>query len=278
MDEFGETSTDTPGYCQMIDRRNLIHREWTGTKLYMEEIVFDFLCLEDDIIEDLCKDFPAQNNYQRYAVAHSYDFDRRKLSVFQSSEDSESTGKRQSHGTRLSHTIGCGSPVDGETSMSLSSVEEDRTQQFQTNPNTEVDQGSGGLAMNGDYRTTLDIKETENCDPIVLNYELLAVDGRENEAKEDRLNEKMKIKIELLEDVVVGDGLGSENNDQDEDTCDTQSRTAKIRLRIPKSIIDSEDDSLRTFIINRIKEKYNRAVNIPGSAENTGNSTDLTHV
>ena len=260
-----ETGKETTGIYQMNGRHNFIRHEWTEPKLCMEEIVFDFLCLEDDIIEDLCKDFPATNNYQRYAVAQSYDFDRRKLTRHLSSQGSEGTGTLKGTLTQPTQAAACGNAFDISKSMLLSYVGKDNgkvresMQQNQANPNKEGDKRYSGMNDNSTIaKTKPDIRERENRDPVVLNYELLSEDGRESE--DENSGDTMKIKIELLKELAVRDGMGSERNDQDEETYYTQPRTTKIRLRIPNSIIDSEEESLRNFIVNRVKERYDRVV------------------
>ena len=268
MEKVGKTSKETAGIYQMNGRHNFIHHEWAETKLCMEEIVFDFLCLEDDIIEDLCKDFPAANNYQRYAVAQSFDFDRRKLSKLQSSQGSAVTGTLGGTSTQpMQPAADSGNAFDISKPMVLSFVGKDNgnvlgsMQQNRTNPNRDSDKRCSGTNDNSTIvKTKSDMRERESGDPIVLNYEQLSEDGREGEEENSGLSDTMKIKIVLLENFGIRDGLGSEKNDQGDDTYDTEPRTTKIRLRVPKSIIDSEEESLRKFILNRIKERYDRVV------------------
>ena len=271
MDEVKETSKEALGFCQIIGKHNSFSHGWNKGKLYMEEIVFDFLCLEDDIVEDLCKDFPAQNNYQRYTVAHSYGFDRRKLSNVQLSEDRGFAGTDSSC---QKQAAAYESTSDTRNSVSLSRFEDDyrqfrkSTQETLANPNKDGDQGFSGINLNGKAKkdqTTSQNQESEKHGPIVLRYELISLKDSENEEQKNCMNEKMKIKVELLKDLFVGDYLGK--GDQSKEAGDSQSKTTKIKLRIPTSVITAEESNLRDFVIGCIKEKCDFTALMPNDAE-----------
>jgi len=271
MDEVKETSKEALGFCQMIGTHNSVSHGWNKGKLHMEEIVFDFLCLEDDIVEDLCKDFPAQNNYQRYTIAHSHGFDRRKLSSVELSHDKGFAGTDSSC---QKQAAAFESTSDIRNSISLSCAEHDyrkfrkSTQEILANPNKDGDQGSSGLKLNGKAKKdqpTSQIQESGKHDPIVLRYELMSLKDGENEKQENCINENMKIKVELLKDQFVGDCLTK--GDQSKEAGDGQSKTTKIKLRIPTSVITDEESSLRDFIIGHIKEKCDFTASMANDAE-----------
>eukprot|EP00794_Sanderia_malayensis_P007450 gene7450-8272_t len=56
----------------------------------MEEIIYDFIRLEDDIIDDLCRDVPFSDNFERFAIGNAVDFQQSKLKELQHPSSSSS--------------------------------------------------------------------------------------------------------------------------------------------------------------------------------------------
>lgn len=215
----------------------------------MEEIVFDFLCLEDDIIEDLCKDFPAQNNYQRYKVARSVGFDRKKLTNLNATQKGKPTN--------VSNDVG-----DSDANQRVGRKMDSRTlSSDQFDPNRELSvTKERNERISGGSPDPVEYAEVKERDPIVLNYELVSADVIGNEEENKRNSDCMKIRIQLVKTDTFGDSVGVLNGQDFVSSPESQSKTTKMKLRIPKSFIEADEkEGLRDFVISHVKEKYNNS-------------------
>ena len=269
LDNFGTDASQAEAVHLMIKRHNLIKRKCTDTNLnwLMEEIVFDFLCLEDDIIEDLCKDFPAESNYDRYTIAHSLDFDQRKLCALQSSQGFElpiedfhailkeemsplEIGDTTTAGNLSANVVTCDCGTGGTERDKIKSNQRMTFPRRQRHCHCPSDRNLIGSEDSG----------TKNCEPIILKYELLSGDVNGNEDDTKGVSDRMRIRIELLnllESPVVDKGA-PERNQPCECPSPSDSKTTKVKIRIPRYFINpDEEESLRNFVISQIKEQYN---------------------
>ena len=278
MDLFGGNSTETTQPRMMIRKHDFVPHHWNENNFnwLMEEIVFDFLCLEDDIVEDLCKDFPAQDNYQRYKVAHSFDFDRRKFYELRASEKIACTGvgkwdaNSKQRNSFKEAIFGKGNPQYLRYVGNDGGKTKEVIQQDMFNPNNESDKDSIRLSTDivSASVSTLKDEEREGYYPVILNYELLSEDKNGNQEQIKGMNERMKIKVELLNHSEDASDLSAEKNHEIVEPSESESTTTKIRLKIPNSVINSEEkDGLRNFVISHIKKKYNNPVKMLNDSE-----------
>ncbi|XP_065059175.1 uncharacterized protein LOC135686774 [Rhopilema esculentum] len=259
----------------MIKKNDVISGQWKQDNLswHMEEIVCDFICLADDIIEDLCKDVPVQSNYQRYHVAHSlgYERSRWKKSVagktgFISSSRTKFTkvfANPESERTRKHSEDNVAGISYGESELEYCRDDDSKEgiSPDSQDADIEVKVGESWDFLCTPYRNVLHTDriarlKLDPSDPIILNYEVLSQDANGNEAEITGNNNKMKIKIELLKQPDMPTIEAVKVND-----LSVESKTTKMKVRLPKRIFDTgNQEEVNEYVVNCLRDQLNSGV------------------
>lgn len=269
----------------------------------MEQIIFDFLRLEDDIIDDLCRDVPLNNHFERYSVAKSVDYERCRMEkavinlsqnchdnkVLQKPVEATCSASEQdlqfSCQLNKSHYSFCAE--EDALSVQTKGIKQSNFQEdYNFSPScfenvtqignnyNEATSDNSKLAMSYTGKSprqnrVLHEETTQKRlvdQDMLSNLESIAVEGRKLEVTEPMIarnmvcpdkkdpgqeqNREMKIKVNVFQDVNIPFG---EDGQVDELTLHklgtAKSKTTKIKLRVPKRIVDSEN-----------KETFNKQV------------------
>eukprot|EP00112_Aurelia_sp_Birch-Aquarium-sp1_P025564 Seg856.2 transcript_id=Seg856.2/GoldUCD/mRNA.D3Y31 product="hypothetical protein" protein_id=Seg856.2/GoldUCD/D3Y31 len=236
-----------------IDWKN-VDRSWL-----MEEIVFNFICLEDDIIEDLCRDVPADSHYERYAIAHSVNYERKRWSQLQKPRNVTLwTGKDYEHKNMAenkeehpkntavipdikSNGITGVSSLKEPTNDALQCLDDAKQPKKSTNGlNLKCQPLRKLFCCDKDQTTSIDISE-----PVKANNEICPKDENCND----------------LKGAVVDDGIFDKK--KLDELYKSESHTARIKVRLPKSDFDANGhEEIRKFLIDRISKQINAGESI----------------
>lgn len=209
----------------------------------MEQIIYDFIRLEDDIIDDLCRDIPMDNNFERFSIGKSADFERKKLEKLlekrcksSGSEESvvvESTKRaksKQSHCSVSSNCSCCQKRESNSSNSSFTSIDKKFSAFENDNVFEEVTKTSyrfdlraeprrkksavlcDELSRKGSCREfllSLEPLEVERMkldlsDPVITKSEVFDSDDESAvQAELRKSSEEMKIKIEMVQDIDI---------------------------------------------------------------------------
>lgn len=273
-----------------IDWKN-VDRSWL-----MEEIVFNFICLEDDIIEDLCRDVPADSHYERYAIAHSVNYERKRWSQLQKPRNVTLwTGKDYEHKNMAenkeehpkntavipdikSNGITGVSSLKEPTNDALQCLDDAKQPKKSTNGlNLKCQPLRKLFCCDKDQTTSIDISEPvkanneicpkdENCNDLkgaVVGMDMQENTGGEILKENGKLN-AMKIKINMIQNIELpfsDDGIFDKK--KLDELYKSESQTARIKVRLPKSDFDANGhEEIRKFLIDRISKQINAGESI----------------